>query len=58
MFLCQTKRGLKIQNREKVNYHPTNWIAGVEYEEIDNDTYYPYMPETDADNYSTGYYEE
>ena len=27
----QTTKGLNIQNREKVIYHPTIWIEGAEY---------------------------
>ena len=44
MALHQTMKGLKIQNIEKVIYHPTNWITGVEYIENDDNQNDPAMP--------------
>ena len=46
---------INIQNREKFIYHPTNCISGVEYKENENILKYPDMPETEVNDYSTGY---
>ena len=56
MDLHQTMKGLKIQNIEKVIYHPTDWISGLEYEENDDNLNDPDMPKTKAGDYNTGYY--
>ena len=34
MALRKTMKELKIKNRKKVIYHPTNWITGVEYKKM------------------------
>ena len=44
MDLHKTMKGLIIQNIEKVIYHPTDWISGVEYEEKNDNPNYPDMP--------------
>ena len=44
MDLHKTMKGLNIQNIEKVIYHPTDCISGVEYEENNDNPNYPDMP--------------
>ena len=51
----QNMKWIKIQNREKVIYYPTYCISRVEYEENDDRPKYLEIPETKANNYSTGY---
>ena len=58
MDLRQTMKGFKVQNIEKHIYHPNNRIAGVEYEENDDDPNNPDTTETESGDYSTGYYED
>ena len=51
----QTTKGIKIQKRDKVIYNPTNWIVWLEYKENDDNPTEPYMPESEAGDYNTGY---
>ena len=46
---------IDIQNREKLFYQHTNFISGVEYKENENILKDPDMPETEVNDYSTGY---
>ena len=46
---------IDIQNRKKFIYHPTNFISGVEYKENEIILNAPDMPETEVNDYNTGY---
>ena len=54
----QTIKLIQIQNRDKFIYHLTYWIAVVLYEEIDDDQNDPDIPETESNDYNTGYDED
>ena len=55
MALHQIMKVIKIQNIEKVIYHPTDWVSGVEYSEDEYEPNNPNTPETDANNYKKFY---
>ena len=50
----KTMKVVDIQNIEKVIYHPTDWIIGVEYEENYDNPNYPDTTETKYDDYNIG----
>ena len=51
----QTMKGLKVHNREKVVYQPTNWIAVLEYKQKLQWPNHPDIPENEYDDYNTVY---
>ena len=55
MASIKITKGLQIQNREKINYHLTNWIKGIKYKENDNNPNKLDRPETEASSYNIGH---